>query len=196
MATLRARHLRSAPRRCWLHARAFAAAAAGPAVDPDRYCADLVRRADYNGYMCSVLVSPKSSKPAVHALRAFNIEVASVRDAVRGNLAPGTMRLRWWKEVVATVYSTEPATTPQLPQEPVCLALAAAVKQHGLTQRWLDRMIDARHSEMEAPGWSSIADLETYAVSTINLQYTSLELSVCAAYDDICCNLKCAYHQM
>jgi phytoene/squalene synthetase len=146
--------------------------------------------------MCSVLVSPKSSKPAVHALRAFNIEVASVRDAVRGNLAPGTMRLRWWKEVVATVYSTEPATTPQLPQEPVCLALAAAVKQHGLTQRWLDRMIDARHSEMEAPGWSSIADLETYAVSTINLQYTSLELSVCAAYDDICCNLKCAYHQM
>ena len=37
-------------------------------------------------------------------MRAFNLEVATVIDAVRGNVVPGQMRLRWWKEVVHDLF--------------------------------------------------------------------------------------------
>ncbi|KAG5178303.1 Squalene/phytoene synthase-domain-containing protein [Tribonema minus] len=157
------------------HKRALSTVPSMP--NPDQHCADIVRKADYDGYLCSLLATPRTARPSLLALRAFNVEIASIKEAVRNNTRSGTMRMQWWMDVVNAVYSGGNGGDARvLPPEPVCVALNQAVQQHGLTRRWLERMIAARRHELEAPGWTSIADLETYAEHTASsLLYLSLE---------------------
>ncbi|PNJ44393.1 NDUFAF6 isoform 12, partial [Pongo abelii] len=52
------------------------AAASGPgAWGTDHYCLELLRKRDYEGYLCSLLL-PAESRSSVFALRAFNVELA------------------------------------------------------------------------------------------------------------------------
>ena len=45
------------------------------------YCVDLIQKRDYEHFLATLLL-PKEIRPAAIALRAFNVEVASVRDSV------------------------------------------------------------------------------------------------------------------
>jgi 15-cis-phytoene synthase len=62
------------------------------------YCAELVRTADRDRFV-SALFAPAQHRPALHALYAFNVEVARVREVAREPL-PGEIRLQWWSEVI------------------------------------------------------------------------------------------------
>ncbi|XP_058031579.1 NADH dehydrogenase (ubiquinone) complex I, assembly factor 6-like [Ahaetulla prasina] len=41
----------------------------------ERYCLDLLRKRDYEGFLCALLL-PAESRASVLALRAFNVELA------------------------------------------------------------------------------------------------------------------------
>ncbi len=45
------------------------------------YCLDLVRKRDHEHFLATLLL-PKEIRPAALAIRAFNVELASVRDSV------------------------------------------------------------------------------------------------------------------
>ena len=67
-----------------------------PAPDP---IAELVRTADPDRYL-SALFAPAAKRPLLHALYAFNIEIARVADTVREPMM-GEIRLEWWRETLA-----------------------------------------------------------------------------------------------
>ncbi|KAK7796268.1 hypothetical protein U0070_027634 [Myodes glareolus] len=56
--------------------RRSVAAASGPGIPgSDHYCLELLRKRDYESYLCSLLF-PAGCRSSVSALRAFNVELA------------------------------------------------------------------------------------------------------------------------
>jgi phytoene synthase len=123
---------------------------------------------DYEGYLCTLLLRPREARPHVSALRAFNAETAGIRDAVRGHVAPGALRVQWWRDSVGAMYGDGGLVPP----EAVCQSLAAAVREKRLTRRWLDRILDARLSDLESSGHETMDAMELYAASAGSRRYS------------------------
>lgn len=82
---------------------------------------------------------PRTQSALARPQRAFNAELATVKDTVRGNAMAGKLRLQWWRDTVGAIYEHgEPG------EHPVALALADAVRRFGFSRQWLERMLDAR----------------------------------------------------
>ena len=64
----------------------------------DDYCADLVRRLDYDRFLMSLFV-PQTERPALLAVCALNAELAQVRSLVSEEMI-GHIRLAWWQEAL------------------------------------------------------------------------------------------------
>ena len=129
----------------------------------NKYCQNLIRSHDFD-YWLMGLVLPARARSGFYAIRAFNVETANVIDSVRGEVLPGQIRLRWWKDVVHKIY-----TSANVPTEyPVALSLASAVEAHGLSRRWLDRVLEARENDLASASQQleSMTDLERYCDGT------------------------------
>ena len=133
-----------------------------------QYCVQRVRQHDYESYLCT-LALPKERRLPAMALRAFNVETAQALGATKEpHLA--LMRLRWWKDAVASA-AGRPDAVP--PSHPVAIALHSAL--HASTpggvgarhKRWLDALVDARIKDAEHVGPPpGVPFLEAYANST------------------------------
>jgi NADH dehydrogenase [ubiquinone] 1 alpha subcomplex assembly factor 6 len=66
------------------------------------HCQNTIRNADWEGYTASLFL-PAASRHAVWAIRAFNVETASVRDNVK-DVMIGRMRIQFWRDTIARVY--------------------------------------------------------------------------------------------
>ncbi|XP_063306386.1 NADH dehydrogenase (ubiquinone) complex I, assembly factor 6 [Pelobates fuscus] len=132
------------------------------------YCLDLVRKRDYEGFLCTLLLPP-GSQTSAFALRALNVELSQVKDSVsQRNL--GLMRMQFWRDAVQEIYSGN------APHHPVALELSKAVQKHKLTKRWLTRIVDERENNLNDRAYGSLKDLETYAENTqSSLLYLILE---------------------
>ena len=99
-----------------------------------KHCIEMVQNRDFEGYLCGLLM-PSSSQEAYFALRAFNVEIASIKDAsqliggrsrggqssnqqrtignatfdeVGGERDPSLaskLRMQWWKDSILDIYS-------------------------------------------------------------------------------------------
>jgi len=141
---------------------------------PDfKYCVDLLRKNDKKKYMAGLLL-PKNLQKPYFTLYAFNVETAIIRDSVRGNEQAGRLRLQWWRSAIDAIYA---ADNGRIPKHPVIQLLQESIQEHNLTRRWLDRVIDARESDIintEPP--SSMAAVEKYAEHTMgSILYLCLE---------------------
>ncbi|XP_075823097.1 NADH dehydrogenase (ubiquinone) complex I, assembly factor 6 isoform X1 [Microtus pennsylvanicus] len=150
--------------------RRSVAAASGPGIPgSDHYCLELLRKRDYESYLCSLLF-PAVCRSSVSALRAFNVELAQVKDSV-SEKAIGLMRMQFWRKAVEDIYRDNP------PHQPVAAELWKAVKRHNLTRRWLMRIIDEREKNLDDKAYRSIQELENYAENTqSSLLYLTLEV--------------------
>src|SRR6202043_2575935 len=92
--------------------------------DAFAHCAELVRTAARTRFLAS-LFAPADRRDALHALYAFNIEVARVREVAREPL-PGEIRLQWWSDVLNGEREGEAQANP------VAAALLATVTRHRL----------------------------------------------------------------
>lgn len=126
--------------------------------DAFAFCAELVRAADRDRFIAS-LFAPAEKRGALHALYAFNVEVARVRELAHAAL-PGEIRLQWWTDVINGERTEEAAANP------VAVALLATVARHDLPAMKLTELIEARRFDLYEQPMASVADLETYARAT------------------------------
>lgn len=148
--------------------------------------------------MCSLL-SPLSARQAIFALRAFNAELASIKDGSNLRRRAGTMstatsialqiRMQWWRDAVAAIYEGDPAqaSTSMIDplaasvsiscwHSPVVRSLYRAHLQCGFTRRFLERLIDARDADLDVAQHRTTQDAIDYAEqSCSSLLYLSLE---------------------
>lgn len=140
---------------------------------PSQACTEMVRVGDRPAYLTG-LVMPSRARRGFYALRAYNLELARIRDATSSNPGTAGIRCQWWRELVGSIYQGEKT---QHAAHPVHAELLVAVQQHNLTQRWLDRMIDARQDDLEDTQPQTMAAVEEYAEHTASsMMYLSLEL--------------------
>ena len=126
--------------------------------DAFAYCAELVRAADRDRFLAA-LFAPVEHRQALHALYAFNIEVARVREAAREPM-PGEIRLQWWREVISGEREGEAQANP------VAAALLATIERHGLAANRFTALIEARRFDLYDEPMATLADLEAYASDT------------------------------
>lgn len=61
-----------------------------------------IRQRDYEGYLC-VPFYPSHLRNVQYALRAFNVELASIRENV-SNPTAGKMRMQFWSDTINNIY--------------------------------------------------------------------------------------------
>ena len=125
--------------------------------DAFAHCAELVRTADRDRFLAS-LFAPADRRDALHALYAFNIEVARVREVAREPL-PGEIRLQWWSDVLNGEREGEAQANP------VAAALLATVTRHRLVVSTLTALIEASRFDLYDEPMATVGDLEAYAKS-------------------------------
>jgi 15-cis-phytoene synthase len=126
--------------------------------DAFAYCAELVRSADRDRFIAT-LFAPAEERGALHALYAFNAELARVRDVAHAAL-PGEIRLQWWSDVINRERDDEAHANP------VAAALLATMERHGLGRDGLTDLIEARRFDLYDDPMAQVADLETYVRRT------------------------------
>lgn len=108
--------------------------------DPFEACAALVRGADPDRFFSS-LFAPAGLRPHLHALYAFNSELAHVGTSVREPMA-GEIRLAWWREALDGARLGKPRA------QAVVRALAVTLQAVRLPAPLFDAMIDARSFDL------------------------------------------------
>ncbi|MSO93583.1 MAG: squalene/phytoene synthase family protein [Rhodospirillales bacterium] len=122
------------------------------------HCASEVRRHDPDRFACA-LFAPAEAREAIHAVHAFSLEIARVREMVHEPLV-GRMRLQWWRDTLAAIARGEPTA------HPVARALADAIRRYRLPRDPFERLIDARERDLANDPPADMAELIRYAEAT------------------------------
>jgi 15-cis-phytoene synthase len=125
------------------------------------YCADLVRATDRDRFIAS-LFAPADRRPALHALYAFDVELARVRDVAHTAL-PGEIRLQWWSEAINRERDGEANANP------VASALLATIERYRFPREPLLDLVEARRFDLYEDPMRTVADLEAYLRRTSSL---------------------------
>src|SRR4051812_14467659 len=130
------------------------------AVMPDAFdhCETLVREGDKDRFLAT-LFAPQKHRRALHALYAFNLEIAKIRETAREPM-PGEIRLQWWRDVLGGAGRGDVAA------HPVASALRDTVVRYRLPPKALEDLIDARTFDLYDDPMPSLAELQLYAVRT------------------------------
>jgi phytoene synthase len=119
---------------------------------------EIVRNGDRDRWLAS-LFAPAASRPYLHALYAFNFEIARVREAVSDAL-PGEVRYQWWRDLLNGEARGDAASNP------VARALLATVERHRLPTKALIDLIEARTFDLYDDAMPTLNDLEGYCGET------------------------------
>eukprot|EP01134_Creolimax_fragrantissima_P002378 CFRG2378T1 len=138
-------------------------------VSTEQYCQDLVRKHDYEHFMSSLWL-PADIRKSLFAIRAFNIEIAQIRD-LTSETHMGRVRTQWYREAVNSIY--EHGTNQS---QPSLKALSSAISTHKLNKRWLERLIKEREKQLSESGFMSMDEVEDYCEGVnSSLFYLSLQ---------------------
>jgi NADH dehydrogenase [ubiquinone] 1 alpha subcomplex assembly factor 6 len=125
------------------------------------YCAELVRRLDYDRFLCT-LFAPAGRREALFALYALNTELARIRESVTEPLL-GAIRLQWWRERIDALFEGKGAGRHA---SEVVAALAAAIGERRLPRGPFEILLDAREFDLSEEPPEDLAALEAYAEAT------------------------------
>lgn len=126
-------------------------------------CQAMVRRHDYDRYLWSLFL-PSDVRPRLHAILAFNLEIAKTREVVSEPLL-GQIRLQWWREAVGEIFEALETGAPVRRHE-VVEPLAQAVAEGGLAKEPLLAMIDGREMDLAETPPASLGTLLGYLDQT------------------------------
>lgn len=104
------------------------------------HCGTLVHEHDRDRWLAS-LFAPADKRPHLHALYAFNIEIARIRDVVSDPM-PGEIRLQWWTEAL------EDAARGDVQAHPVADAFLDTIAKFGLSRADFSTLIEARRVDL------------------------------------------------
>jgi phytoene/squalene synthetase len=117
-----------------------------------------VRAADPDRYFAS-LFAPPHHRPYLHALYAFNHEVAHVAESVREPML-GAIRLEWWRETAEGAAKGAPR-----PHE-VARGLAALFADRDLALGDFEALVAARGFDSSSEHFADFAAMENYLDAT------------------------------
>ena len=120
--------------------------------------AQTVRAADPDRYFAS-LFAPAPHRPYLHALYAFNHEVARVAESVREPML-GAIRLEWWRETAEGAAKGTPRN------HDVARGLAFLFADRGTSPAALEAIVAARAFDSGGEHFPDFAALETYLNAT------------------------------
>lgn len=150
----------------------------GPTFERDvEYCRDLVKQYDFENYLAGLLY-PKKHQAAFFVIRAFNIEIATIKEQVNNNSLTGRIRFQWWRDAIEEVYSSNGQTHShsQIKAQPVVRALYPLIKDYNLSHRWFERTIEARQKDLAGEQPETLSELEDYGENGhSSLLYLTLE---------------------
>jgi len=143
------------------------------------HCASLVREQDRDRYIAS-LFAPADRRPHLHALYAFEREIALIPHRVNEALA-GEMRLQWWRDALAGEARGDASA------HPVAAALLDTVACCALPLNSLNALIDARALDLYDDPLSTLAELELYGRQTASKVFAlaACILDRAASVDDV-----------
>jgi phytoene synthase len=127
-------------------------------ADAFDHCEAQVRAGDKDRYLAT-LFAPQKYRRALHALYAFNLEVARTRELAREPM-PGEIRLQWWRDVLGGTGRGE------VEAHPVAAALRDVVVRYRLPPAMLVDLIDARTFDLYDEPMPDLEALEGYASRT------------------------------
>jgi phytoene synthase len=122
------------------------------------HCEALVREGDPDRYWAS-LFAPADKRRHLHALHAFNFEIARVRESVREALM-GEIRLQWWRDAL------QGEVRGDVRANPVAAALDDTIVRFRLPRQPLVDLIDARIFDLYEDPMPGLNDLEGYCGET------------------------------
>lgn len=121
-------------------------------------CEALVREGDKDRWLAT-LFAPADKRPHLHALYAFNYEVARVRELVSDPL-PGEVRYQWWRDTL------EGEARGDVRAHPVAAAIIGTIARFRLPRRALTDLIEAREFDLYDDPMPSLHQLEGYCGET------------------------------
>lgn len=123
---------------------------------------------------------PYPSRESYFAIRAWNVELASIKDGGgyqqrRRSMEDGTnnlavkLRMQWWRDSIL-----QPPTTSS--SNPIVRSMQYAMMESNLTKRFIQRIMDAREMDLDKTSISTKNDLLQYSHDTYSsLLYLQLE---------------------
>lgn len=139
-------------------------------------CEAVLRRDDPDRWLACLFI-PAEQRRHVHALCAFSLEIARIRELVSEPML-GEIRFQWWREALAGERPLEAAA------HPVAAALLDTLAKFALPPDPFSGLIDARLFDLYDEPMPSLAMLEAYAKATASgLFRLTLEV-VAAALDE------------
>ncbi|WP_457094088.1 phytoene/squalene synthase family protein [Microvirga sp. P5_D2] len=135
------------------------------------HCEALVREADPDRYWAS-LFAPEDKRGYLHALYAFNYEIARVRESVREPML-GEIRLQWWRDAL------QGEARGDVRANPVAAALDETIVKFRLPRQSFVDLIDARMFDLYDDPMPNLNDLEGYCGETSSslIQLSSIILN-------------------
>ena len=146
------------------------------------YCVDLVKQQDFDNYLVGLII-PIEFRNLFFAFRAFNVEIASIKESTQKNDLAGRIRIQWWRDAIDSIYFKSSNLTSKLTQHeshPVVQSLSENVQKYKLSQIWFERCLDARLLDLrrnQSSIFLNLSELETYAENSYSsLNYLFLEV--------------------
>jgi phytoene synthase len=122
------------------------------------YCEDLIRRNDPDRWLASLFV-PQDLRRHIHALYAFSLEIARVKEAVSEPLL-GEIRFQWWRDALGGTNAGDASANP------VAAALLDTIARVDLLKAPLLELIQARLRDIYGDRLETVSALETYTEAT------------------------------
>jgi phytoene synthase len=122
------------------------------------YCENLIRRNDQDRWLASLFI-PEDRRRHVHALYAFSLEIARVKEIVSEPLL-GEIRFQWWRDAL------EGKNEGDAMANPVADALLDTIARFDLPKAPLLELIKARLRDIYGDKMESVSALESYLDAT------------------------------
>ena len=134
-------------------------------------CETLIRHGDRDRWLAS-LFTPLPVRRHLHALYAFNFEIARVREIVSDPL-PGEVRYQWWRDAL------EGEARGDVHGHPVAAAVIDTIVRFRLPRKAFTSLIEAREFDLYDDPMPTLRDLEGYCGETSSglIRLASLVLS-------------------
>lgn len=121
-------------------------------------CAELLRTEDRDRWL-ACLFAPEARRPHLHALYAFNLELARIRELV-SDPTPGEIRMQWWRDALCGEGRGDVGS------HPVAAALIDTVQRFNLPVQALKDLIEGRSFDLYDDPMPTLGDLEGYCGET------------------------------
>jgi 15-cis-phytoene synthase len=129
------------------------------------HCGTLVREHDRDRWLSS-LFAPAEKRPHLHALYAFNIEIARIRDVVSDPM-PGEIRMQWWSDAL------EDAARGDVVAHPVADAFLDTIAKCGLPRVGFAALIEARRFDLYDDPMPDVPALIAYCDATASCLFSA-----------------------